>query len=466
MQRFVLKRIIIYCLAGVVLAACNEAYVRPETPVPATWSKVVTLTDGGRAADKIDWRTFFSDERLQALIETALDHNRDMRIAVARVEEARAQHGISRADQMPNVNLVGSFNQALTPGGLGGSNQSVTGKRHDVTLSSISYEVDFWSRLSGLEESARASYLASEEAQRTMRLSLISDVANAYYSLLESEERVELTRSILAVREKTRMLISRARNAGYASAIDYLQADSTVESALTELSMRERERAAAVNWLQFLVGRMPDILPPGKALATQDNNVDLAVGLPSDILVTRPDVLAAEQRLKAANANIGAVRAAFLPKILLTGLYGTASRALVGLFSAGTNSWVFQPTITMPLFDGGRNASNLDAAEARKNIAVAEYEKTIQQAFREVADLLATRASLVEQLRSAEANLRIQEERLRVTQNLFKGGMISNLNVLDAERELFSAQQTIVQVRRSQLGTAAQLYKALGGGLG
>ncbi len=364
------------------------------------------------------------------------------------------------------LGIRGDLESELTPRSVTGSGQALETRRYDLGISVVSFELDFWGRLSGLAEAARASYLATEEARRSVRLTLISEVAIAYFSLLEVDERLAISRAALESLEQSQALVKLAKEAGYASAFDNFQATSAVETARAGLATLQRDRAAAANYLQFIVGHPQDPLPKGNTLAQQALVSDLAAGLPADILVARPDVLAAEQRLIAAHANIGAARAAFLPKILLTGLFGTASKALTGLFSAGSKAWSFTPSLSLPLFDGGRLAGNTDIAEARKVVAVAEYEKTIQQAFWEASNLLSARDAFVEQLRSAEANVKIFEERYQVAQHLFKGGQISYLNVLDAQREYFAMQQTVVQVRRAQLTATAQLYKALGGGGG
>ena len=328
----------------------------------------------------------------------------------------------------------------------------------------LSFELDFWGRVKSLNEAALASYLASEEARRALRLSLVSEVANAYFTQLELEERTKLAMETLKSREETRMMVDRRRQLGLAGDLDFLAADGAYQLTRAELANLERQRAAAANALTLLVGREPANLPGGRVLADQGIVPNLAAGLPSEVLLRRPDVLAAEKRLIAANANIGAARAAFLPRITLTAGLGTASSALSGLFDAGSGSWIFQPALRMPLFDAGRAAAGVDLAEARKVIAVADYEKTIQQAFREVADLLAARGHLAEQLQAQQSAEKSQQERLRLADARYKAGISSYLEVLDAQRELFSAQQGTVQTRSAQLAAAAQLYKALGGG--
>lgn len=439
----------------------TPAYQRPDLPVAAQWQEAA---DGPRKAADTDWHAFFPDSRLQSLIAAALENNRDLRIAVARVEEARAQYGILRADRLPSLNLTAGRNASRTPGDLSLSGSPLSVQRYDVGLALLPFELDFWGRVKSLSDAGQASYLATESAQRAVRLSLIADVANAYFSLLEMEERSQLARATLKTREETRALLEKRREVGLTRDLDILQAEGALQSARADLASLELQRSTAAHALTLLVGREAAGLPPGKPLAEQGVVPDLAPGLPADVLLARPDVIAAEQRLIAANASIGAARAAFLPKILLTATLGTASRELAGLFEAGSGAWSFQPTLAMPLFDAGRTAANVDLAEARKVIAVADYEKTLQQAFREVADELAAREKLAEQRRAVEAGAQAQTERLRIAQALYDAGLTSHLEVLDAQREAYTAQQTAIQVRRAQLGAAAQLYKALGGG--
>ena len=459
-----------FMTVGALLAGCSlmPDYQRPAPPVATQWPNAAQPDGVRKAAERkateTDWRSFFPDQRLQALITAALEHNRDMRIAAARVEEARALHGITRADRLPGVDATGSGQLARTPGDLSATGKANISRRYDIGLSLLSFELDFWGRVKSLDEAALSSFLASEEARRALRLSLISEVANAYFTLLEMDERTRLAHETVKSREETRTLIARRREVGLAGDLDFLQADGALELLRAELASLQRQQAAAANALVLLVGQQPSGLPEGRTLPDQDIVADLAADLPAEVLLQRPDVLAAENRLMAANANIGAARAAFLPRISLTAGLGTASSALSGLFGGGSESWNFQPVLRLPLFDGGRSAAGVDLAEARKVIAVAEYEKTIQQAFREVADLLAARTHLVEQLRAQQAAEKAQNERLRLAEARYKAGVTSHLEVLDAQRESFSARQATVQTRRAWLAAAAQLYKALGGG--
>ena len=430
-------------LLTTLLAACSQTteFQRPLPPVPNAWPVSAARVET-EVASKTHWRAFFTDPRLQALIELALEQNRDLRIAVARVAEARAQYGVAKADRLLGVRL--------------GSDTS-------VSMASVSYEIDFWGRVSGLSESARISYLATEEARRAVYISLIADVAGAYFTLLQLDELIATTKATVELREQSLSVIEKGMEAGGAYNYEFQQASGILESTRATLAASEYQRDAAQNKLNFLVGQIPESLPAGRTLDEQGVDAELAPGLPSEVLLMRPDVIAAEQRLKSAHANIGVARTAFFPKILLTAGFGVASQGLTTLASQG--AWYFAPTISsFPLFDGGRTAAGVDIAEARKVIAVADYEKTIQQAFREVADLLSARASLSSQLRAAVANNSAQEKRLQIAQARYNAGLISYLEVLDGQRELVAAQQTSSQVRRAQLESSAQLYKALGGG--
>lgn len=460
-------------LTSVVLAALGGCsmmpdYQRPAAPVPAAWPGNVKA-GGTRQVATTGWQQYFTDPRLQALIAAALENNRDLRIATARIAEARAQYGIQRADRFPNLNLTAGRNASLTPASASITGNTLHTQRYDVGVSLVSYELDFWGRVSSLNEAAKSSYLATESAQRAFRLSLIADVANAYLSLLEMRERTRLTEATVKARAETRQLVSRRRELGVSSDLDLLQAEGAYQAALAERANLERQQAAAGNLLDLLLGKsvaeMKD-LPAGRSLAEQGIAPDLIANLPAEVLLQRPDVLAAEQRLVAANANIGAARAAFLPRITLTGSVGTASRTLAGLFVPGSGAWSFQPVLSVPLFDAGRNFANVDVATARKVIAVAEYEKTIQQAFREVADLLNAREKLAEQLAAQQANADAQSQRLKLVDARYQAGVANHLEVLDAQREAYAAEQGVVQVRRVSLSAATQLYKALAGEAG
>ncbi|MDP2169254.1 MAG: efflux transporter outer membrane subunit [Rhodocyclaceae bacterium] len=451
--------------ALILLAGCSfiPAYERPAPPVAAHWP-VLAQTAGVRAVAGLSWQQMLPDPRLQALINAALEHNRDLRIAVARVEEARALYGISRADRLPTVNLGAAQAAARLPGGLSATGNEQISRRYDINLGVAAFELDFWGRVKSLSASALASYLASAEARESFRLTLIADVANAYLAWQEMDERLSLARATVENRKDLRFLVQKRREVGLAGDLDFLAADGAHAAARAQLSELERGRAQAENALNLLVGKVPADLPPRRRLSEQDLPLDITVDVPAEVLLHRPDVRAAEQKLIAANANIGAARAAFLPRIGLSLAFGTASRTLSGLFDSGTGAWSFAPSLVQPLFDGGRTQGGVDLADARKLIAVAEYEKTIQQAFREVADLLVARDRLAEQLMAQEAAEKAQNERLRLVDARYRAGVSSYLEVLDAQRDAFATSQGTLQLRRALLVTAAQLYKALGGG--
>jgi multidrug efflux system outer membrane protein len=450
-------------LALLALAGCSFAptYERPALSVPDAWPDDVKAT--AAPGKPVDWASFFPDERLRALIKLALEHNRDLRIATARVAEAQALYGIQRADRLPTVNVGASLARSRTPADLSSTGAAVIGQRADVNVGLSSFELDFWGRVASLGEAAKASYLATEQAERAFRLTLVSSVADAYLSLNEAQERLVLAQSALETRAQTRELVDRRRQAGLAGDLDYLQADAAFEGARAEVSALLRQQSAARNYLRALVGTEPKDLPAGKTLAEQGITLEQQADVPSQVLVRRPDVLAAEQRLLAANANIGAARAAFFPRIALTASAGTASREIDGLFKSGSDAWSFTPSISLPIFDYGRNSANLDLVTVRKNIAVADYERTVQQAFREVADLLVARGQLAEQLKAVEAQERSQQRAADIAQARYRQGVGSFLEVLDAQRQLFTVQQSLIQVRRAMWSAAAQLYKALGG---
>jgi multidrug efflux system outer membrane protein len=440
------------------LAGCAQmpGYERPPPPVPERWPATAAVEGEARLRLPADWRAALPDPRLQALVEAALAHNRDLRLATARIAEARAQ--------------LASVDAALTPSAdataTAWSKRSDrdTARHFEFGLQSPAFELDLWGRLRSLDEAARQRYLASQEAAQAVRLVLIGDVAETYLTQLELTERLRLTEATLASRAETREIVARRRDVGLAGELDLLQADGALALARAELASLRRQLAAAGNALTLLTGASLDALPPGRGLEAQRLVADLAPGLPAEVLLRRPDVRAAEAQLKAANADIGAARATFFPNITLTAALGFASRGLSDLFDAASGTWLFQPALRWPLFDAGRTQAGVDLAEARKLAAVAEYERTIQQAFREVADGLAARRSLVDQLAAQQVQARIQAERLSLAEARFRAGLTSFLDVLDAQRELYAAEQAVVQTRRAWLVNAVRLYQALGGG--
>ena len=448
-------------VAAALLAGCSfiPTYERPAAPVPEHFAGV---TEAGATALP-PWQAYFPDPTLHALIGAALDYNRDLRMALARVEQARALAGIARADRFPTVNALGAGTRTHTPEDLTGLGRSNTTSRYDLGLGITSFELDFWGRVAALNEAARAQYLASDEAAKSFRIGLIGDVASTWLQLTEFDEQIRLASETLKTRAESLDLTRKRSDAGLATDLDVLAAEALVETVRAQLANLKRQQSQTENALRLLTGMavpLPEManVPPQTAMA------ELAPGLPSEVLLRRPDVRAAEQRLIASNASIGAARAAFFPRIALTANFGTASSALSGLFDAGSQAWLFQPVLSLPLFDAGRNQATLELAEARKLEAVADYEKTIQQAFREVADALAARTTYRDQLAAVEANLRAQKARLERVKAREQAGIANYLEVLDASRDAFLAEQLLATTRRQLLSAQVELYKALGGG--
>ena len=445
-----------------LLAGCSfiPTYQRPAAPVPEHFAGV----NDAKASALPGWREFYADPALHVLIDTALANNRDLRIGLARVEEARGMAGIARAERFPILNTQAARTATRTPSDVIGFSQARTIiRRNELSVVLPTFELDFWGRVAALNEAALAQYLASDEAAKSFQISLIGDVANTWFQLQELVERERLANATLSNRVESLDLIRKRRDAGLATDLDALTVESLTESTRAQGAELHRQRLQTENALNLLTG-LAIQLPPVGEVSKQPALAELAPGLPSEVLLRRPDVRAAEQRLIAANANIGAARAAFFPRIALTASFGTASRDLSGLFGSGSQAWLFQPILSLPLFDGGRAQANLDVAQARKVAAVADYEKTIQQAFREVADALAARATYTDQLTALKTNLRSQQDRQKQVNARAAAGIATYLEVLDANREAFSAEQNLVTIRRQMLSTAVVLYKALGGG--
>lgn len=464
MLKFTRHRLGVALTLALTLSACATGpdYQRPLFELPVLWGKATPPQ--AQAAPLPPWQDYFTDPRLQTLIERALDNNRDLKVAAARLSEARALYGIQHSSRFPELEVVAKRDAARIPGDINQTGQSMASQRIDVGIELVNFELDFWGRIKRLDEAALASYLATAEAQRAFRLSLIADVAQAYYSQSELTERVALATTTLANRQEFSAISAGRLQAGLIGSLEYLRATTVAEAAKAELASLQQAKNAADHWLLVLTGQLQATDLAGAAVPLAEQPLkELAADLPSAVLLRRPDVLAAEQRLVAANANIGAARAAFLPSINLTGLLSTASSSLSGLFAAGSRAWTFKPMLHLPLFSGGRLTANVDLAEARKHVAVAEYEQTLQQAFREVADLLSARTQLKTQLAAQQAQLSMQNERLKLIQARYKAQISHYQEVLDVEREQQASQQAVLQLQRALLSNAAQLYKALGG---
>lgn len=454
---------------AVLLGGCTLApdYERPASPVADAWPQSLgdPAQGQGAYASDIQWQNFYKDPRLQGLIALALDNNRDLRTALLNVELVRAQYGIQRSALLPTLGAGGSWTRQRTPADLSPSGSSVTANRFDLSVGVVSYEVDLFGRVRSLSEQALQNYLASEEVGKSARIALIAEVAQQYLVSLALEEQLELSRQTLKLVENSLELVNNRYELGNATLLDLRTAQSQVESARGSVALFEESHALARNALVLLVGTaLPADLPPAQSLQNTQLLTDVQPWLPSDLLIRRPDIIAAEHRLLAANANIGAARAAFFPSIYITASGGTASAQLSDLFSAGSGVWQFAPTISVPIFTGGRNMANLDAAWVSERIEVAQYEKAIQTAFREVADALAVRHWIGDRLDAHTKLVVAQQERFDLASERYERGVDSYLEVLTAQQDLFRAQQQLIEVGQQRLGNLVTLYKVMGGG--
>ncbi|MFZ5485647.1 MAG: efflux transporter outer membrane subunit [Pseudomonadota bacterium] len=450
-------------LLALGLSACSliPTYERPAAPVAPQWPSV----PGGAAASVADatkplaadirWQDFVNDARLRALVELALANNRDLRVAALTIEQARAQYQINRANQLPTVSagLTGSYQ----PGANGNMAHLYT-----VGLTMASWEIDLFGRLQSLKEAALAQFFATQEARNAVQTSLVASVVSTWLSLQTDDELLALTERTLATREESLKLIRMRFEQGVASELDLRQAESLAATARATFAQQKRQRALDFNVLTLLVGQSV----PASLLDTQQGVqlVDVPAGMPSDLLTRRPDIRQAEQQLIAANANIGAARAAFFPRISLTASAGNASNQLSDLFSGGTWVWTQANQTLLTIFDAGRNQAGLDSARAGREIAVAQYEKAIQTAFREVSDALAGRATLGDQVRALQQQVDAALASYRLSDQRYRSGVASHLELLDAQRTLFAAQQALAQTQLAQRQNQVLLYKALGGG--
>ena len=446
--------------ATALLAGCSfiPTYERPAAPIPASY----TETAGEVSAAVAPWQDYFAEPRLRQLIEAALTNNRDLRVAALNIEQARAAFQVRGADLYPRVGLAANASRspAVTTGSL--TNAFSAG------LAIPAWEIDFFGRIASLKEQALAQYLATEEGRNAVQTSLVAAVANGWLNLLADEELLDLSRQTLTSREESVRLTKMRLDAGVVSELDFRQAQSLTQAAKATLAQQTRQRAMDENALVLLLGQpLPQEVRAsltGSRLADAPLMAALPAGLPSELLTRRPDIRQAEQQLIAANANIGAARAAFFPNISLTAQAGTASGELSGLFKSGSWGFSIAPSLLMPLFDAGRNQANLDSSKAGRSIAVAQYEKAIQTAFREVSDALAGQATLGEQTEALHLQAQAEAARLQLSDLRYRNGVSSYLDLLDAQRSLFTAQQALVQVRLQQLQNQVTLYKALGGG--
>lgn len=449
------------------LSACSliPEYQRPQAPVAETYPAYDGTLSHGKVAADIGWQEMFPDPRLQKLIALALSNNRDLRVAALDIEAARAQYRIQESALFPSVNATADATRARSANIFGGTGVFPPYTLYSVGLGFTAYELDFFGRIRSLKEQALQQFLATQEARASAQIALVAEVANAYLNLLALDERMALAQQTKVSQQASYDLARRLFDLGNSSALDFRIAETQLETANANLAGLKRLRAQAENALVLLVGSpLPADLPAAGTLDAQLAAVELQPGLPSEVLMRRPDIRQAENQLKAANANIGAARAAFFPSIRLNATIGTASSELDNLFQPGTGIWNFGPQLTLPIFNAGRNKANLNVAEVQKDINIARYEKAIQTAFREVADALAASNILNEQIAAQQRLVTAEEARFQLADLRYRNGIDSHLNLLDAQRSLYTAQQALVELRQSRLASLVTLYKALGGG--
>ncbi|EQA9808158.1 MULTISPECIES: efflux transporter outer membrane subunit [Enterobacteriaceae] len=453
-------------LLTVTLTACNlqPHYDRPAMPVPSQWNQP---SGAGTSATNMDWQQFFSNPALHQLIQLALDNNRNLRMAVLNVESARARYGVQRAAQLPTVSAGASQTSTHLPGNLWQTQSTgpATYHQYEANLGVTSWELDFFGRVRSLRDQALETYLSTEATSQATRISLIADVVTGYLALGANSDLLRLARSTADSQRQSYNLTKRGHDLGVSSEQDLVQAETSLKSAEADVAIYTRQVQQDANALRLLLGtELPARLTDSASLNNNWHFPALPAGLPSDLLTRRPDIIAAEHQLKAANANIGAARAAFFPSISLTTYGGSASSSLGHLLGAGTANWSFIPFISMPIFDGGKNQANLDIAEVQKRIEVANYEKAIQTAFKEVSDALAGQATYQDELTAREQDTAASQRYFDMAQMRYRQGMDNYLNILVSQRSLYQAQKTQIATQLSMLSQQITLYKVLGGG--
>lgn len=467
-----MNKIVFLLLVEIAIApmGCTLAppYTRPDAPVPGTWPTAPTnqkneATTNVLEAPDLRWQEFFSDERLQKIIGIALTNNRDLRLAALNVEQSRAMYGIARAELLPTINAVGGATQQRIPANTEGFPEPVTIKNYSVNLGIASWEIDFFGRIRSLKDQALEEYLATEQARHSAQILLVSSIANAYLTLAADRENLTWEETTLEAQQGIYNLIKRRYDLGLVPEVDLYRAQTQVETARGDVARFTQLVALDGNALNLLAGSSveSDLLPT--KLGAIAPLKELSPGVSSAVLLRRPDVIQAENLLKAANASIGAARAAFFPQISLTAAIGTASSDLSGLFKGGSGAWNYAPQITMPIFDA-RTWSAHKVAKVQREIAVTQYEKTIQTAFREVADALAMRGTVDQQVAAQQSLVNAVAETYRLSNSRYDKGIDSYLSVLDAQRSLYVGQQGLVSLRLAKLANQVRLYAVLGGG--
>ncbi len=445
--------------AILLLSGCSliPEYTRPLSPLPASYT--ADDTNGTNAAPE-SWQQYFTDPVLQKLINVALEQNRDLRIAALRIEEARAQYDVQLSEKLPTVEAAGSYDRSRLVFARG---QTFDVDMYRVGIGISNFEIDFFGRIKSLSEAVLEDYLATREAQQIARTSLIAEVAAAYVDERALSERQLLAERTLAVREASYARIKRRFDAGIDTAVDLKTAKMQMEKARASVAALDREHTQAINALLLLIGDQSITVPSETVPLDTLTFSPIPAGLPSELLERRPDIRAAEHKLKAANANIGAARAALFPRLQLTTNIGLVNEHFTKLLSSGINAWAFTPQLILPIFTNKRNQANLDVSHARKEIAVAEYEKAIQNAFREVADTLLAREQIERQIDAQLNATDADRERLKLVTRRYEKGVANYLELLDAQRSLFDSEQTLVQLKQLSLSNAINLFKVLGG---
>lgn len=464
MMRLLLTLPLLFCLSACSLTPTLE---RPVAPVPASFPMAATTLASAAPASAVCSRAMFADPRLQRLIDLALANNRDLRLATLNIEAAQAQANIQLAARLPAVGLEGvrTREHALGTDANGQARREVS-QQTGVSVALSAFEWDLFGRVRALSDAAFARYLASEQGRDAAQITLVGAVAEAYFAQRLADEQLQLTARTLADWQQSLELARLLKQAEQNSSLDVAQAEGQVALAEADLEARRRALAQADNALQLLVGsELPGDLPAGLPLESQSVIAQLPAGLPADLLLNRPDLRQAEQVLVAANADIGAARAAFFPQIALTASFGYASTSLGGLFDPSRQVWRFAPQISQPLFQAGRLRAELRLTKVRKSEAVAQYERAIQVAFREVADALAGTATFDRQIEAQLRAVSAAERRLTLSDLRYRAGVDGRLELLDAQRQLQAARQALLELRGAEIANQVALYKSLGGGL-
>ncbi len=451
------KSCFILFATALALSGCTmiPKYERPVAPIAAQYSS--STETNVPAAAEISWRDFIVDERLRQLVELALVNNRDLRVAMLNVEQSRAQYRITRSSSFPGIDAGGGYTRS--------GDFHVSSDQWSASIGTTAYEVDLWGRVRSLNRQALENYFATDAARRSAQISLVAEVASQCFGLREAEEQIDLARQTLKAVQDSYDLNQAMFDAGASSELDLRTAEGQVQTAKINVLTYERQRAESEHALVLLVGQsLPGDLPAARPFNDTNQLANISAGMPSELVRRRPDILQAEYTLKAANANIGAARAAFFPRITFTSSIGTTSSQLSDLFGAGTGVWSFSPQITLPIFTGGQNRADLDAAKISRRIEVANYEKAIQTAFREVSDALADNSTYAAEIIERTALIAAQQKRFELASLRYRQGEDSYLNVLSAQQDLYSAQQGQLAAQYNKLASQIALYKALGGG--